>query len=165
MHNTVMGRQAKVYKYTSHQIKPEQRCKVKKDMILQNRIIFVQSTKIQSGNFKREAVTWQTCFLLLADCASRFSEKDQRSMLVWSPNSQVSDAMCKYIHTEMTKNCPWEHQNHIHSLKRTSYCNTVLLLLMYFHGGLEYLILIGQWQWDATCMSANDILLWIIQAE
>ncbi|XP_052007655.1 REST corepressor 2 [Xyrauchen texanus] len=27
------------------------------------------------------------------DCASRFSEKDQRSMLVWSPNSQVSDAM------------------------------------------------------------------------
>ncbi|XP_056609463.1 REST corepressor 2 [Triplophysa dalaica] len=27
------------------------------------------------------------------DCASRFSEKDQRSMLVWSPNSRVSDAM------------------------------------------------------------------------
>ncbi|XP_072543786.1 REST corepressor 2 isoform X2 [Salminus brasiliensis] len=27
------------------------------------------------------------------DCASRYSDKDQRSMLVWSPNSQVSDAM------------------------------------------------------------------------
>ncbi|XP_076828633.1 LOW QUALITY PROTEIN: REST corepressor 2 [Brachyhypopomus gauderio] len=29
----------------------------------------------------------------IADCESRHSEKDQRSMLVWSPNSQVSDAM------------------------------------------------------------------------
>ncbi|KTG42717.1 hypothetical protein cypCar_00026150 [Cyprinus carpio] len=27
------------------------------------------------------------------DCASRYSDSDQRSMLVWSPNSQVSDAM------------------------------------------------------------------------
>ncbi|KAK2913656.1 hypothetical protein QQF64_030573 [Cirrhinus molitorella] len=27
------------------------------------------------------------------DCASRYSDNDQRSMLVWSPNSQVSDAM------------------------------------------------------------------------
>uniref|UniRef100_A0A8B9JNA7 REST corepressor 2 n=1 Tax=Astyanax mexicanus TaxID=7994 RepID=A0A8B9JNA7_ASTMX len=27
------------------------------------------------------------------DCTSRYSDKDQRSMLVWSPNSQVSDAM------------------------------------------------------------------------
>lgn len=27
------------------------------------------------------------------DCASRYGEKDQRSMLVWSPNIQVSDAM------------------------------------------------------------------------
>lgn len=27
------------------------------------------------------------------DCTSRCSDKDQRSMLVWSPNSQVSDAM------------------------------------------------------------------------
>uniref|UniRef100_A0A673JEC0 REST corepressor 2 n=1 Tax=Sinocyclocheilus rhinocerous TaxID=307959 RepID=A0A673JEC0_9TELE len=27
------------------------------------------------------------------DCASRYSENDQRSMLVWSPNSQVSNAM------------------------------------------------------------------------
>ncbi|KAL7880256.1 hypothetical protein SRHO_G00025100 [Serrasalmus rhombeus] len=27
------------------------------------------------------------------DCESRYSDKDQRSMLVWSPNSQVSDAM------------------------------------------------------------------------
>ncbi|ROJ33103.1 REST corepressor 2 [Anabarilius grahami] len=27
------------------------------------------------------------------DCASRYSENDHRSMLVWSPNSQVSDAM------------------------------------------------------------------------
>ncbi|XP_016421571.1 REST corepressor 2 [Sinocyclocheilus rhinocerous] len=28
-----------------------------------------------------------------SDCASRYSDNDQRSMLVWSPNSQVSDAM------------------------------------------------------------------------
>ncbi|XP_067299554.1 REST corepressor 2 [Pseudorasbora parva] len=27
------------------------------------------------------------------DCGSRYGENDQRSMLVWSPNSQVSDAM------------------------------------------------------------------------
>lgn len=32
----------------------------------------------------------------LAELEPDYSEKDQRSMLVWSPNSQVSDAMCKY---------------------------------------------------------------------
>ncbi|KAK1797070.1 hypothetical protein P4O66_008476 [Electrophorus voltai] len=31
----------------------------------------------------------------IPDCESRYSEKDQRSMLVWSPNSQVSDVMSK----------------------------------------------------------------------
>lgn len=34
-------------------------------------------------------------FSALTDCESRYSDKDQRSMLVWSPNSQVSDAMRK----------------------------------------------------------------------
>lgn len=33
---------------------------------------------------------------VLTELEADYSEKDQRSMLVWSPNSQVSDAMCKY---------------------------------------------------------------------
>lgn len=34
--------------------------------------------------------------LALTELEPDYSEKDQRSMLVWSPSSQVSDAMCKY---------------------------------------------------------------------
>lgn len=30
----------------------------------------------------------------LPDSPARYNEKDQRSMLVWCPNSQLSDAMC-----------------------------------------------------------------------
>uniref|UniRef100_A0A665U4Z6 REST corepressor 2 n=1 Tax=Echeneis naucrates TaxID=173247 RepID=A0A665U4Z6_ECHNA len=34
-------------------------------------------------------------FAFITDSPTRYNEKDQRSMLVWCPNSQLSDAMCK----------------------------------------------------------------------
>uniref|UniRef100_A0A4W4HK92 REST corepressor 2 n=1 Tax=Electrophorus electricus TaxID=8005 RepID=A0A4W4HK92_ELEEL len=40
----------------------------------------------------RSCCVMDVCSALI-DCESRYSEKDQRSMLVWSPNSQVSDVM------------------------------------------------------------------------
>lgn len=44
--------------------------------------------------YERNGCVTDVCSTL-TEPESDYSEKDQRSMLVWSPNSQVSDAMCK----------------------------------------------------------------------
>ena len=38
------------------------------------------------------------CVCVHTDTPSRYNEKEQRSMLVWCPNSLISDAMCKHTH-------------------------------------------------------------------
>uniref|UniRef100_A0A3B4VGR3 REST corepressor 2 n=1 Tax=Seriola dumerili TaxID=41447 RepID=A0A3B4VGR3_SERDU len=45
---------------------------------------------------------------------TRYNEKDQRSMLVWCPNSQLSDAMCK-LHTHALGMLLW----HKHDVERS----------------------------------------------
>uniref|UniRef100_A0A3Q4MEH7 REST corepressor 2 n=1 Tax=Neolamprologus brichardi TaxID=32507 RepID=A0A3Q4MEH7_NEOBR len=49
-----------------------------------------------------------------SDSPARYSEKDQRSMLVWCPNSQLSDAMCK-LHTPALGMLLW----HKHDVERS----------------------------------------------
>uniref|UniRef100_A0A672RH94 REST corepressor 2 n=1 Tax=Sinocyclocheilus grahami TaxID=75366 RepID=A0A672RH94_SINGR len=52
-----------------------------------------EHTRGTSDTFTHKLQTTICTFIHLHDCAPRYSDNDQRSMLVWSPNSQVSDAM------------------------------------------------------------------------